>query len=256
MKYSHNVFWVVLMAAVACGQKAPEDDSNGGNGGNGPVAPSPNGGDGGGGGPVAVPEMSYLPLVDGSTFTYVHSKGWQETLTISATTYEGGPAFLVTDTPNPDGERTESIFIQDGTRVRRVLKEIFDTLNDDALISSTVYDPGFVRVDDAWSEQAAGFEAMEAYERTETTPADGTGPTEDRSHVFIVEGLENVTTNAGVFRNCLRVRRQRTWQTDVPSEEAQEKLFWFAPGVGKVQEETLNNGNTEFLEAYSIPGVN
>jgi hypothetical protein len=200
--------------------------------------------------PVA---LDYFPMVNGSSFTYVHSAGWQETITVSATTYEGSPAFLLIDTPDPDGERTESVFVQSGSKVLRVYKEIFDTTANDTLISRVEYRPGFVRADSAWANATLNVETSEEYQRTETIPGQGTEPTEDRSHVFILEGVEDVVTNAGTFRGCLRIRRQRTWQEDVGGDEGQEKRFWFAPGVGKVQEETLDNGNTERLEAYTIP---
>lgn len=246
--------WLAI-ALVGCGeQAAPPDDGMPGVGGQGPT-PSGTGGLGGSGGSGApTPTMQdYFPMVDGSSFTYVHSAGWQETITVSATTYEGAPAFLLIDTPNPDGERTESIFVQSGTKVLRVYKEVFDTTANDTLIEQVEYRPGFLRADNAWAEATLGVEMPESYQRTETTPGQSADPSEDRSHTFVLEGVEDVVTNAGTFRACLRIRRQRTYETDVPSDEGQEKRFWFAPGVGKVQEETLDNGNTERLEAYSIP---
>jgi hypothetical protein len=193
-------------------------------------------------------------MVDGSSFTYIHSTGWQETISVASTTFEGTAAFLVTDTASPDGERSESIFVQSGSKVLRVYKEVFDTTANDTLISHVEYRPGFVRADSAWVNATVGVEMPESYQRTETDPGQSADPTEERSHVFILEGLEDVTTNAGTFRGCLRIRRQRTWEVDLTvGDEGQEKRFWFAPGVGKVREETIDNGNTERLEAYSIP---
>jgi hypothetical protein len=193
-------------------------------------------------------------MVDGSSFTYRHSAGWQDTVSVSSTTYQGAPAFLVEDTTDPDGERSESIFIQSGTQVLRVYKEVFNAAANETLLSQVEYRPGFLRADSAWARATIGVEMPQAYQRTETVPGQGTLPTEDRSHVFVLEAIEDVSTTAGTFHDCLRVLRQRTWQTNLaPGEEGQEKRYWFAPGVGKVQEETLDNGNTEQLEAYTIP---
>lgn len=244
---------------LACGgQEAPPDD---GGDDDTPMTPTTPGQPTGGAGSGSSPEPEqpgasgdYFPLVDGSSFTYVHSTGWQETITVSATSYEGAPAFLLKDTADPDGERSESIFVKSGTQVLRVYKEDFDTTANDTLIAQVEYRPGFLRADSAWADATIGEEMAAAYERTETDPGQAPDPTEARSHTFTLEGIEDVTTNAGTFRGCLRVHRQRTWETDLAAgDEGQEKRFWFAPGVGKVQEETLDNGNTERLEAYTIP---
>lgn len=240
----------------ACGQQAPgtEEDGMGGTGSDPTPSPVGGGGDATGGGPVDEPTSAdYFPLVDGSSFVYLHSAGWQETITVSATTYEGNPAFLLSETADPDGERAESIFVRSGTKVMRVYKEVFDTTTNDMVISQVTYRPGFVRADDAWATATIDAEMPEEYERTETVPGQGTQPPEQRSHTYVVEGIETVTTNAGRFDNCIRVRRQRTWEMPVAGEEGQEKRFWFAPGVGKVREETLDTGNTETLESYTLP---
>jgi hypothetical protein len=239
---------------LGCGQQDPGTSPEGG-GGQGPT-PSPAGGMAGegAGGNVNVPtEVDYFPLVDGSSYVYLHSEGWLETLTVSSTNYEGSPAFLVSETPDPDGERAESVYVRSGTKVLRVYKEVFDTTANDMVTSQTEYRPGFLRADNAWSMATPNVEMEESYERTETEPGSAPKPTEARSHVFVLEGIEEVVTNAGRFADCLRVRRQRTWETDLGTDEGQAKRFWFAPGVGKVREETLDSGNTESLESYTLP---
>lgn len=240
---------------AACGQQAPgtEDDGMGGMGSNPTPSPVGGGGGGTGGGPGAPTLAEYHPLVDGASYVYRHSKGWDETISISSTTYEGAPAFMVSESTDPDGERAESIFVRSGTKVLRVYKEVFDTTTNDMVISQVAYRPGFVRADDAWATATIDAEMPQEYERTETVPGEGTKPAEQRSHTYVLEGIETVTTNAGRFDNCIRVRRQRTWEMPVAGEEGQEKRFWFAPGVGKVREETLETGNTESLESYTLP---
>jgi hypothetical protein len=79
-----------------------------------------------------------------------------------------------------------------------------------------------------------------------------------RAHVYTVEDVsESVTVPAGTFRNCLRIRRERDLTNPdlmgATDQAEQDKLFWFAPGVGKVREENSMTGMTEVLVDYEIP---
>jgi hypothetical protein len=72
-----------------------------------------------------------------------------------------------------------------------------------------------------------------------------------------------VKVEGQTFRNCVRVRRQRDYErtppstdagaTEPPVQEDQAKLYWFAPGIGKVKEQNLETDNTEVLVEYDIP---
>jgi hypothetical protein len=199
----------------------------------------------------------YYPLVAGATWTYWHSSrgGWEEVVTLEETEHEGSPAFEMTDTPNPDGRTTDSILVRDGSAVLRVYKDQF--LNG-APELSVVYDPGFVRFDDAWLEEAIPFEETRTYQRTETDAGQQSQATTDRGHVFLVESLsETVEAEGRTFRNCVRVRRERipgaTSGPTAGTQGEEDNIYWYAPGVGKVYEENLTTGNTEVLIDYRIP---
>jgi hypothetical protein len=118
----------------------------------------------------------------------------------------------------------------------------------DELVYSVTYDPGFLRFSDAWVHAAAGATETREYQRTETPAGMAAKTPEPRAHVYTVESIaESVTVPAGIFRNCLRIRRERDLSNpavvDVTTQSEQEKLFWFAPGVGKVREENLISGS-------------
>ena len=94
--------------------------------------------------------------------------------------------------------------------------------------------------------------------RTETHPGEAS-KTRPRAHVYTVESTsETVTVPAGKFLDCLRVRRERDLENDAIVEaditqDEQSKMFWFAPGVGKVREENLITGSREELIDYELP---
>jgi hypothetical protein len=52
------------------------------------------------------------------------------------------------------------------------------------------------------------------------------------------------------------LRRQRALDDpsidDPISQEEQDKLYWFAPGVGKVREENTMTGSTQVLVTYEL----
>jgi len=195
----------------------------------------------------------YFPLVDGARFEYLHSNGpWTEVVEIEEA--EGG-LFEQHQSGDPDGESSRSVFeVVDG----EVLRIEEDALIDDELIYTAVYDPGFLRFSAAWLEADEGFEETRRYERTETEAGMEPKEPQPRAHTFTVESVsETVTVPAGTFRNCLRVRRVRALDDpsidDPMAQEEQDKLYWFAPGVGKIREENVMSGSTEVLVTYDIP---
>lgn len=193
---------------------------------------------------------SFYPLVDGATWTYVAMNdagqvSGTEIVEATATTFEGGPAFLFVDNPNGSGEWTESTIRRSGTAALRVYKE---RKTDAGPFELVEYDPGFMRFDDAWTEIGGKGELM--YQRTETDGMGSTPDVEMRGHIFTVVGLdESVTVPAGTF-DCIAVERVRT--TGMSAGE--KVLFWYAAGIGKVREERPAEGRIEALTAVSIPG--
>ena len=219
-----------LGALLGCGQEDPPD-------------------------PVLEP---YHPMVDGSWWEYQHSD-WSERVTVSATTLNGEPAFLMTDSPNPDDDiRSDAILTVENGRVLRKTKQeyLIGTDGSATLESSVDYGVGFTRFDESWAEQAVGYRETPAYERVETPPGGAPRAPEARSHTFEILSLsETVMTNAGSF-DCIKIRRTKDWEAaeeGIDASDAEPKLFWFARGVGKVRELNLQTGRGEVLTDYFIP---
>jgi hypothetical protein len=184
-------------------------------------------------------QAPYHPLVSGAWWKYEHDD-WTERVDVEATSFEGEPAFLMTDSPNPkDSLRSDAIVVERAGRVLRVAKdEYLIGANDQATLDSSVsYGVGFTRFDEAWAQQAVGFKETPEY-------------------TFEILSLsEQVATPLGTF-DCIKIRRTKDWQAEaagIDASDAQPKLFWFARGVGKVRELNLDTNSGELLSDYSIP---
>lgn len=197
------------------------------------------------------------PMKAGATWTYKHPKR-TEVQTVTATEYEGEPAFLVKDNPNPsDNLRSDSYHVKRNGRLVRVYKEVYwvhPNTGAETLDSKATYGVGFLRCDEAWATKEPGWSETPEYIRVETVGSDPAKAPEDRSHTYTVEGREDIkTANGKSFSNCVRVRRSKDWAAVDSAEDAKEKLYWFCPGVGKVREENTETGKLEELVEYSIP---
>lgn len=200
----------------------------------------------------------YHPLVDGAWWEYQHSD-WSERVTVTATTLEGAPAFLMTDSPNPDDDiRSDAVLVVDGGRILRKTKQeyLIGTDGSATLESSVDYGVGFTRFDESWGEQAVGYRETPEYERVETPAGASPRPAEARRHTFEILSLsDTVQTGAGTF-DCIQIRRTKDWEAEaagIDSSDAEPKLFWFARGVGKVRELNPETGRGEVLTGFSIP---
>ena len=209
--------------------------------------------------PPAPAELSpYHPLADGAWWDYQHSD-WTERVTMAATTFDGSPAFLMTDSPNPkDGLRSDSVVVERDGRVLRVTKQeyLVAAEGEPTLDSSVEYGVGFTRFNENWALEQAGFRETPEYERIETKPGQEPRPAEARRHSFEVVSLSaEVPTAAGTF-DCIQIQRTKDWEAEedgVDLSDAQTKMFWFARGVGKVRELNLDTGKAELLTDYFIP---
>ncbi|MBN1654742.1 MAG: hypothetical protein JXA30_13305 [Deltaproteobacteria bacterium] len=225
-----NVIWVAV-AIAACSQTDPPENSE------------------------KVKPEDYYPLVDGATWTYAHSSkgGWEETVTM-ARSEDDSDIFVVSDTPNPDEESTESDLKRNGTSVYRISKVVFQ--NGEPQFS-VKYDPGFLRFDAAWLEEDISHADTRNYKRIKTETGQSPEDAQDREHIFIVQSLnEKLVVRGETFRNCVRIKREKEVaidETDSNQSDEQEKLFWFAPRVGKIREENLTTENFEELVDYDIP---
>jgi hypothetical protein len=224
---------VLCGLATGCGQEAPNDPVN--------AAPQP-----------------YHPLVAGSWWEYAHND-WTERVELSPGTFEGQQAFVMTDSPNPDDDlRSDSIILSIDGRVARMTKDeiLVGGPGGDVPVSSVTYGIGFTRFNENWATQAVGYKDTPEYERVETPPGGTPRAPEARKHTFEIVSLsEPVSTGQGTF-DCIVIRRTKDWQAEeegVDASDAQTKTFWFARGVGKVQERNEETGNTEILINYSIP---
>lgn len=194
-------------------------------------------------------DASYYPLVDGATYEYEVRKPGEpverENTWIEATSYQGKEAFALEDEPDAFGQASRSILQAEGTRVRRVHKDV--TVNGE-IAERVQYDPGFVRFDDAWIEP--GMSEVVGYDRSEWGAGDAEPDVEYREHEWtVLEVGEIVETPAGCFET-VKVRRVRT----TGQKAGQVVNLWFARGVGKVYEERPGTGESEQLLAVDVPG--
>jgi len=201
----------------------------------------------------------YHPLVDGSMWRYAHDD-WTETVTLTSTMFEGQPAFLMSDSPNPgDRLRSDAVITNVDGRIARVTKDeylVSAGMDEGTLQSSVTYGVGFTRFNEDWANQSVGFKESPAYVRVETPPGGEPRPPEDRKHSFEVISLsDELVTPAGTF-DCIQIRRTKDWQAEadgLDADEAQTKDFWFSRGVGKVREENVDTGSSETLIEFQVP---
>lgn len=209
--------------------------------------------------PPAPAELSpYHPLADGAWWDYQHSD-WTERVTMAATTFDGSPAFVMTDSPNPkDGLRSDSVVVEREGRILRVAKQeyLVPPEGEPTLDSSVEYGVGFTRFNEEWARGPAGFRETPEYQRIETRPGEAPRPAEARRHTFEIVSLSaEVPTAVGTF-DCIQIQRTKDWEAEedgVDLSDAQTKMFWFARGVGKVRELNLDTGKSELLTDYFIP---
>jgi hypothetical protein len=182
-----------------------------------------------------------------------------EEVTLTATTLDGEPAFVMTDSPNPsDGVRSDATVVAVNGRVLRTSKQeyLIGATGAATLEASLDYGVGFTRFDEGWATQAVGFKETPEYQRVET-PAGGTARApEARRHTFEILSLsEAVQTSLGNF-DCIKIRRTKDWEAEaegLDASDAEPKIFWFARGVGKVRELNPDTGRGELLSDYFIP---
>lgn len=225
---------LLAMVVFGCGQEAPPEETG--------------------------EDADYHPLVDGAWWRYQHSD-WTETVTLESTTYAGQPAFLMSDSPNPsDLLRSDAIITKVDGRISRITKDeyLVPAGAEPILQSSVTYGVGFTRFNENWLNQAAGYKESPEYIRVETPPGGEPLPGEERKHSFEILSLsDEQITAAGTF-NCIQIRRTKDWQAEadgLDASDAQTKIFWFAPGVGKVRELNMDTGSEESLTAFEIPSA-
>ena len=188
----------------------------------------------------------YLPLVVGASWTYDTSEMGSPVVP-KTTTFEafedvgdlktGVTAFR---------QRTEKVVghalswhHDDCTGVTRHREQTFDDAG--TLVTDQFYVPGKLRVDEAPAHLTLGATWTTAYTEVEVDPILGTH-TVSKDETWTVQAVdEMVTTPAGTF-SCLKVHKT--------TSGAAAKTYWFAKGVGKVQE---TGEQMETLTAFTRP---
>lgn len=202
---------------------------------------------------VAAARDSHFPLTDGATWTYHHTNliddPWDETDTVVATTYDGKDAFIFSDEEDAEGEQTHSTLIVDGTGVYRAYKEIEVA---DTVVTTTTYDPPFLRYDEAWQRAGDTVTLNDDWVQrcivasSASNCAAGAEKPGSTTHTYtVLDVAARVTVPAGTFTT---VKIQRDNVSDVET-----KIFWFAAGVGKVREENPVTQAVTELVTYEIP---
>jgi len=185
-----------------------------------------------------------LPLAVGNFWVYDESGGpVSGTVTKTVTGIED---FAALDTFVWETRQTNSPVVKrsnwhdDGERVVRLRQERYD--QSGMLLSSRVYQPGFLRYDRTLDE--VGEELIERHTRLEYDAGGNLIRTVSKRYQWRVEAVDElITVPVGEFA-CVRVRR-----TDVDSG-ADFKTYWYARGVGKVNE--TDPLETEALAEFSL----
>jgi hypothetical protein len=125
-----------------------------------------------------------------------------------------------------DAGRTESLLGRDGDRLVRFEQRDYDLTG--ALERTTIYDPGFLRLDESEENVTEGAMYMEQY--TETTTDAAGAVTVARTEQWEVLGVDvECESPLGTF-SCLHLRRVRV------EGGVADKQFFYARGIGKVRE--------------------
>jgi hypothetical protein len=258
----------LTLAAQACvGDDAPADpfDTSNGRAGTGGSKQAGSGGASGHAGNPATDDdagtqtqfaagskQSHFPMSDGASWSYHHENPtkppWEEDATMSATTYQGKPAFILMDMEDAQGEQTSSTMVVDGSGVFRAYKEVAVA---GMIAVEVTYDPGFLRFDEGWT-QGESVTLMDdwvqhcEFSSSAAKCAPGATMPGSTTHTYtLMSTSTSITVPAGTF-DTVEVQR-------INPDANETKLFWFAAGVGKVREEDTGSGATEELTQYSVP---
>ena len=122
------------------------------------------------------------------------------------------------------------------------------------LKSESIYNPSKLLVDMQASRMVQGAVYYEQYDDTTTDSTVSPAVTTTLTHfvTWTVDAVaESKTTAAGTFM-CLKLHRHGQTSSNLSSD----KEYWFAPNVGKIEEDTIDNTGavtaTETLTAYTI----
>lgn len=185
-----------------------------------------------------------LPFAVGNSWTYeVTNIDLQETSTKSQSVlrteeYDDGMPALVLETSKAEG-RTVSALRQVGDALLRLEQEDYDP--EGLLERTTVYDPGKIKLDETPARIAQGATFDEVYTATVYDPTGVETSREDRVDQWQVLSTGEPCPGDFADYDCVVIERA--------SVGTPPKTFWFAAGIGKVQE---TGGQEERLKACSL----
>ena len=186
-----------------------------------------------------------LPYAVGYSWTYeVTNIDTQETSTKTQSVLremdnpDDGMPVMVQETNKVEG-RTVSWMRTEGEALIRLQQEDYDPAG--ALERTTVYDPGKIRLDESAERVAAGASFDESYTAVIYDPAGIETAREARTEQWQVLSVGQPCPGDFADYDCLQIQRARV---GTPA-----KIFWFAPGIGKVRE---TGGQIEQLTACSL----
>lgn len=209
-------FVPVLLIVAACGTEAPT--------------------------PGVVDGKQLLPIAVGNVWTYRVTDGSgvvstkTQTVVSTTSTADGRDAFLM-ETSRVNNKGTRSVQLVDNGRLLRASES---TLDNGAVLNNYRFEPYGLRIDSNFV--TVGDTYADMHKKLKLDASGSTLETEIKDHTFYVEGAgEIVEVPAGTFE-CVRVRREKSGAAD--------KIYWYAPGVGKVKE---IGGQTEELSSVVMP---
>ena len=169
------------------------------------------------------------------------------TESIETESFSGSYDTLVLTNTFPGGtdEFREQFIFDDGNRVERIKHDIYDDFGLPTKLRE--YEPGFLRFDrsrqskdEEWTETVIFYTSVDP----EADPI-VFKPDERQYQYRVVDTHQEITVPAGTF-NCLVIERSVVYGT-----VGEVKLYYFAPGVGKVKEITENDKEENLVE-YSV----
>jgi hypothetical protein len=197
-------------------------------------------------------EGRYLPLAEGNSWTYrvVTDTTGVKTQTVGAEEDVGGMhagtvAFKLT-TAKPGGGETISWQQDTGDMIVRLAEaDLVGVTTSREDYTATVAPNGRIRVDETAAHTVEGASWQQEY--TEHVSENGGAVTTTlKTETWTVMGVnEFVTVPAGEFCT-LHLRRTST----AGGIDGSDKAYWFARGVGKVQE--VSAGQTETLTDFTL----
>lgn len=150
--------------------------------------------------------------------------------------------FIVENTfPGVSNERRVQYIEDDGTRAERLKHEIFDTQEE--LTKIRYFEPGFLRFDRSRTGKNEQWTEL-LYHYTDLVDGTPIQELELEYRYRVVDRHQEITVPAGTF-NCLVLER-----SEVKGTVGEVKIYYYAPGVGKVKEITENDKEEDLVEYH------